>query len=67
VTDSLAVDPIIGPIAAYFSPLAGLLDTVKPYAADWAVIVACALPTIGIVEIAKLAFRWRQHADFDWA
>jgi Ca2+-transporting ATPase len=54
-------------LAAYFSPLAGLLGTVKPYAADWAVIVACTLLTIGIVEIAKLAFRWRQHADFDWA
>ena len=54
-------------LAAYFSPLAGLLGTVKPYAVDWAVIVACTLLTIGIVEIAKLVFRWRQHADFDWA
>lgn len=54
-------------LAAYFSPLAGLLGTVKPLAVDWLVICACTLSTIGIVEIAKLAFRWRQQAEFDWA
>lgn len=53
-------------LAAYFSPLASLLGTVEPLAVDWMVICACALLTIGIVEIAKLAFRWRQQ-DFDWA
>jgi len=54
-------------LAAYSSQLAGLLGTVKPLAVDWAVICACILLTIGIVEVAKLVFRWRQQAAFDWA
>jgi Ca2+-transporting ATPase len=39
--------------AAYFSPLAGLLGTVKPLAIDWAVICTCTLLTVVIVEITK--------------
>ena len=54
-------------LAAYFSPLASLLGTVEPLTIDWAVILACTMLTIGIVEIAKLVFRWRRQADFDWA
>jgi Ca2+-transporting ATPase len=54
-------------LAAYLSPLAALLGTVKPLAMDWAVIGTCTLLTIGVVEVAKLVFRWRQQAAFDWA
>jgi len=54
-------------LAAYFSPLASVLGTVQPLAIDWAVICTFTLLTIGIVEVAKLVFRWRQQAAFDWA
>jgi len=47
--------------AAYFSPLAAVLGTVKPSATDWIVIGGCSLLPIGIVEVAKFAFR-RRHA-----
>ena len=46
-------------LAAYFSPLAGLLGTVKPLAIDWGVICSCTLLTVAIVEVAKLSFRRR--------
>ena len=47
-------------LAAYWSPLAGLLDTVKPLPLDWVVIISSSLSTIVLVEIAKLTFRWRR-------
>jgi len=47
-------------LAAYFSPLAKLLGTIKPFAVDWAVISACTLLSVGIVEITKLTVRRRQ-------
>lgn len=43
--------------AAWFSPLAAVLGTVRPSAIDWIVIAGCGLLTIGIVEIAKLVSR----------
>jgi P-type Ca2+ transporter type 2C len=43
--------------AAYFSPLAAVLGTVKPSWTDWIVISTCGLLTIGIVEISKLVLR----------
>ena len=43
-------------LAAYFSPLAAVLGTVKPSPTDWLVIVSCGLLTIGIVEVTKFAF-----------
>jgi len=48
--------------AVYLSPLAAVLGTVKPLAADWIVIASCGLLPIGIVEMAKFAFRQRQEA-----
>jgi len=48
-------------LAAYFSPLAKLLGTIKPFAVDWAVISACTLLSVGIVEITKLTVRRRQY------
>ena len=48
-------------LAAYFSPLAAILGTVKPSPTDWIVIGSCALLTIGIVEVAKFAFRQRHE------
>ncbi len=45
--------------AVYLSPLAAVLGTVKPLATDWIVIASCGLLPIGIVEMAKLAFRQR--------
>ena len=46
-------------LAAYFSPLAGLLGTVKPLAIDWGVICTCTLLTVGIVEITKrINYTW---------
>jgi Ca2+-transporting ATPase len=47
-------------LAVYLSPLATVLGTVKPSATDWMVIGSCGLLPIGIVEMAKLAFR-RRH------
>jgi Ca2+-transporting ATPase len=47
--------------AVYFSPLAAVLGTVKPLATDWIVIASCGLLPIGIVEMAKFAFRQRQE------
>jgi magnesium-transporting ATPase (P-type) len=43
-------------LAAYFSPLAAVLGTVKPSPTDWIVIASCGLLTIGIVEVTKFAF-----------
>ena len=55
-------------LAAYFSPLAVVLGTVKPLAVDWGVICACVLATVGIVEVVKLVFRWKQdpRTPLDW-
>jgi Ca2+-transporting ATPase len=47
-------------LAAYLSPLAKVLGTVKPLAVDWVVICGCALLTVAIVEVAKLIFRRRR-------
>lgn len=52
-------------LAAYFSPLSTILETVKPFPIDWGVIGACSLATIVIVEIAKLTFRWRKNTISD--
>src|SRR6185503_18729336 len=52
-------------LAAYFPPLSAVLGTVQPFAIDWAVIGACALATIGIVEIAKVILRWRKNTGFE--
>jgi Ca2+-transporting ATPase len=54
-------------LAVYFSPLAGLLDTVKPLAVDWTVIWTCTLLPIAIVEIVKLTLRRKEHVVFEWA
>ena len=43
--------------AAYFSPLAAVLGTVKPSWTDWIVISTCGLLTIAIVEISKLVLQ----------
>ena len=45
--------------AIYLSPLAAVLGTARPSAKDWVVIGSCNLLTIGIVEVAKFAFRRR--------
>jgi len=47
-------------LAAYFSPLAAILGTVKPSATDWVVIGSSGLLTVGIVEATKIAFRRRR-------
>jgi P-type Ca2+ transporter type 2C len=49
--------------AAYFSPLAAVLGTVKPSTTDWVVICTCGFLVIGIVEVAKFAFRWKRDPD----
>jgi Ca2+-transporting ATPase len=48
--------------AVYLSPLAAVLETVKPSATDWIVIGSCGLLPIGIVEVTKFAFRRRRDA-----
>jgi Ca2+-transporting ATPase len=48
-------------LAAYLSPLATVLGTVKPFATDWIVIGICGLLPIVIVEITKFAFRARRE------
>lgn len=47
--------------AAYLSPLAAVLGTVKPSPTDWLVIGGCGLLPIVIVELVKFAFRRRQE------
>jgi Ca2+-transporting ATPase len=47
-------------LAAYFSPLATILGTVKPAWIDWIVVCSAGLLAIGIVEVGKLIFRWRR-------
>jgi P-type Ca2+ transporter type 2C len=47
-------------LAVYFSPLAVILDTVRPLAIDWLIISLCALAPVAIVEATKLAFRWNR-------
>lgn len=49
--------------AIYFSPLAAVLGTVRLSTLDWTVIVTCGLLPIGIVEIAKFAYRRRREAS----
>jgi Ca2+-transporting ATPase len=39
--------------AAYFKPLALVLDTVRPLGVDWLIIVVCTLAPIIVVEITK--------------
>lgn len=51
-------------LAVYLSPLAKVLGTVKPNAIDWVVICSCALLIVAIVEVAKLAYRWRRAGGF---
>jgi hypothetical protein len=51
-------------LAAYFSPLAGILGTVKPSATDWMVICSSGLLTIAVVEVAKAVFRYKRARVF---
>jgi Ca2+-transporting ATPase len=44
-------------LAVYLSPLALVLDTVRPTGTDWIVITICTLAPIMIVEIVKISFR----------
>jgi Ca2+-transporting ATPase len=47
--------------AAVYAPvLQRVLHTAAPTAADWGVIAACSLAPIPIVELVKLAGRWRR-------
>ena len=46
--------------AAYFSPFAAVLGTVRPSATDWIVIACCGLLAVGIVEVTILVFRRRR-------
>jgi Ca2+-transporting ATPase len=51
-------------LAAVYAPLLRrVLHTSVPSAADWAVIVACSLAPLPIVEAVKLAGRWRGVAE----
>ena len=50
-------------LAVYFSPLARVLGTVEPTATDWVIICSAGLLVIGIVELAKLAFRRQQRTS----
>ncbi len=49
-------------LAAYFSPLAAVLGTVQPGVIDWVIISGGGLLVIGVVEAAKLVFRWKRYA-----
>ena len=46
-------------LAAYFSPLAAILDTTRPSLTDWVVICSSGLLAIGVVEMFKLKRRSR--------
>ena len=50
-------------LAVYFSPLARVLGTVEPTVTDWVVVCSAGLLAIGIVELAKLAFRRQQKSS----
>ena len=54
---AVAIVVLLQIAAAYFAPLCGVLGTVRPLPLDWAVICACTILTIAIVEFAKLVFR----------
>jgi P-type Ca2+ transporter type 2C len=45
--------------AAYFSPLAAVLDTKRLWLVDWIVICGCGMLTIAIVEVTKAITRSR--------
>ena len=47
-------------LAAYSAPLSAILGTVQPSAIDWVVICSSGLLTIGVVEVAKAAFRFKR-------
>jgi magnesium-transporting ATPase (P-type) len=47
--------------AAYFSPLAAILDTTRPSLTDWVVICSSGLLAIGVVEMVKL--KRRSHVE----
>jgi Ca2+-transporting ATPase len=51
-------------LAAYCSPLAGILGTVKPSTTDWMVICSSGLLTIAVVEVAKVVFRYKRARVF---
>jgi len=51
-------------LAAYFSPLAEILGTVKPSAIDWVVICSSGLLAIAVVEVAKAVFRRKRDRVF---
>ena len=46
-------------LAAYLSPLAVILGTVRPSVMDWIVICSTGILTIGIIEVVKAAVRSR--------
>jgi Ca2+-transporting ATPase len=49
-------------LAVYVSPLARVLDTVRPSETDWVVIVLCSVAPVLIVEATKSIARWRTDA-----
>jgi len=49
-------------LAVYVSPLARVLDTVRPSATDWLVIFLCSIAPVVIVELTKGATRWKTAA-----
>ncbi len=48
-------------LAVYLSPLALVLDTVRPSETDWLIVSLCALAPIVIVEMTKAVPRWKGH------
>ncbi len=52
-----AVSLLLQVAAVYLPPLQGVLHTVPLAAADWAVVLACALAPVAVVEAVKLARR----------
>jgi P-type Ca2+ transporter type 2C len=50
-------------LAVYLSPLAAVLNTTEPSAADWLLICGCGLLTVGVVEVTKFAHRLRKTSQ----
>lgn len=49
-------------LAVYVSPLARVLDTVRPSETDWLIVILCSVAPVLIVETTKGVARWKRAA-----